>query len=66
MDENQPDDLPPRLIANSRIVARACDLFLARKGLTSYDLKGNHIDPITKQLIHPKKKCKRSSKGSKR
>lgn len=65
MDEESDDELPPGLKANSRIVSRACDQFLRRKGLTSYDLKGNAIDSVTKQLIHPKK-CKRSSKDSKR
>ena len=38
---------------NARIVSAACDRYFARKGLKSYDLKGNQINPITKQLLDP-------------
>jgi len=47
---------------NARIVSAACDRYFARKGLKSYDLKGNQINAITKQLLDPyiPKKSKRS------
>lgn len=38
---------------NARIVSAACDRYFARKGLKSYDLKGNQINPVTKQLLDP-------------
>ncbi len=38
---------------NARIVSAACDRYFARKGLRCHDLKGNQINPITKQLLDP-------------
>jgi hypothetical protein len=38
---------------NAQIVSAACDRYFARKGLKSYDLKGNQINPVTKQLLDP-------------
>ena len=35
---------------NARIVSAACDRYFARKGLKSYDLKGNQINPMIKQI----------------
>ena len=64
MDEDEDEELPPNLKANSRIVSQACDRFFAIKGLRCYDLKGNQINPATKQLI-TKPKCKPTSKDSK-
>lgn len=63
MDEDEDEELPPNLKANSRIVSQACDRFFAIKGLRCYDLKGNQINPATKQRIN-KPKCKPTSKDS--
>lgn len=38
---------------NARIVSAACDRYFARKGLRCHDLKGNEINPVTKQIIDP-------------
>jgi hypothetical protein len=62
MDEDE--ELPPGLKRNSRIVSRACDKFFAAKGMRCYDIKGNIINPTTKQPID-KPKCKPTSKDSK-
>lgn len=36
---------------NARIVSAACDRYFAHKGLRCHDLKGNEINPVTKQII---------------
>jgi len=38
---------------NARIVSAACDRYFARKGLRCYDLKGNQINPMNKQILDP-------------
>jgi hypothetical protein len=56
-EETDRDELIGRMTKNSRIVSQACDRYFAEKGLRCYDLKGNEINPLTKQQIKPNK-CK--------
>lgn len=59
---DKQEEIPKGLFSNSKVVARACERFFSNRKMPSYDLKGNQIDPITKQILTPKK-CNRSSKG---
>lgn len=59
------DENKPKLRNNSKLVAAACNHFFARKGICNYDIKGNQVHPLTKQLT-TLKKCKHSSKASRR
>jgi hypothetical protein len=56
-EDPDPDEIMRKMSRNCRIVSQACDRFFAAKGLRCYDLKGNEINPVTKQLIN-QLKCK--------
>jgi hypothetical protein len=63
-EEPESDESIRKMFRNSQIVSAACDRYFARKGLRCYDLKGNEINPLTKQQLN-KPKCKPTSKRSK-
>lgn len=60
-DESESDESLRKMYRNSKIVSQACDRYFAEKGLRCYDLKGNEINPLTKQQLN-KLRCKPTSK----
>ena len=60
-DDPAPDEIMRKMSRNSSIVSQACDRFFEAKGLRCYDLKGNEIHPLTKQLVNSHEKRNRNT-----